>query len=264
MSSVTNRLLYDPTDANSIAASSSIGAYVLAGTDGDAIGSETLNALEWLRVAGPIIDSSGTEVNLTGTSLDVNVTNALAIDLDGVYNVSSNANPDNVGMIAHVRNATPGDAQQTFRSTGGAASSDDIVAANVYGLDVNSFLMGFDGTTWDRLTAQNTAGALDVHVTNSIDVDDDLANTAIENTTTAVSTTAVNCVASALANRKWLGIANEGNKKGYFGKTGVTAANGFPLHMGMQQVWRIGPSVTPQFIGGTGASSEDYRVIELS
>ena len=46
--SVSARLDFDPTNANSLAASHSVGAYVRAGTDGDLIGSETLNSLEWL------------------------------------------------------------------------------------------------------------------------------------------------------------------------------------------------------------------------
>lgn len=171
---VTNRLLYNPTDADTRAASSTIGSHFLTGLDGTPIGHETLNSLDWFRVTGPIIDSAGNEVAVTSNALDVNI------------------------------------------------------------------------------------------ASGTIDVDDGLADTAIENTTTAVSTAAVNIVTSALALRKYVALANEGNKDLYFGKTGVTTANGFPLYPGMQQVWRIGPSVTAQMIGGTGASSEDLRVMELS
>ncbi len=110
----------------------------------------------------------------------------------------------------------------------------------------------------------NADGALYVDVSAASLTVTDIADTAIENATTAVSTSAVNVVSSALANRKWLFLANEGNKSLYFGKTGVTTSNGFPLHRGMQLECRVGPSVTPQVIGGTGASSEDLRVMELS
>ena len=174
--SVTNRLVYNPTDAATRAASSTLGAHVLAGSDGTPIDKESKNSLEWLCVSSALSDGSGTPITSTGGALDINIASA----------------------------------------------------------DV------------------------------SIDVDDDLANVAIENTTTAVSATAVNVVTAALAARKFLGVANEGNKSLYFGKTGVTAVNGFPLHPGMQQVWRIGDSVTPQIIGGSGAAAEDLRVIELS
>jgi len=171
---VSTRLAFDPTDADSIAASHSVGAFVRAGTDGDLIGSETLNSLEWLRTTGPIIDSAGNEVSVTGNALDVNIVTA------------------------------PGDGS------------------------------------------------------------DDLANTAIENTATAVSLVAVDVVGTALTGRKWLYIANEGNKSLYFGKTGVTTANGWPMHRGERLEARVGASITPQLIGGTGASSEDARVMEFS
>lgn len=171
---VSTRLDFDPTDADSIAASHNVGAFVRAGTDGDLIGSETLNSLEWLRVTGPIIDSSGNEVTVTGGALNVNIASA------------------------------PGDGS------------------------------------------------------------DDLANVAIENTARSLSTTAIDVVTSALSARKWLYVANEGNKSMYFGKTGVTTANGWPMHRGERLEARIGAAVTPQIIGGAGSSGEDIRVMELS
>ena len=191
---VTNRLVYDATDANSIAASSTIGGYVLAGDDGTPIG---------------------------------HVSDALKVDIGSVSDLD-------IRTLDHTLDAN-GD----------------------------SVRLG-DGTDFITSTLEGSKQALDVYVANAIDVDDGIANTAIENTATAVSTTAVNCVASALASRKYMFVANEGNKKGYFGKTGVTTANGFPLHANMIHSFRVGPAVAPQFIGGTGASSEDYRVMELS
>jgi hypothetical protein len=95
-------------------------------------------------------------------ALDVNVLNELPVDLAGIYVVSTNETPDNVGLIAHTRAATPDETNQIFRSTGGAASADEVVAANVHGLDVNAFNMAFNGSTWDRLTA--TSGALDINI----------------------------------------------------------------------------------------------------
>ena len=172
---VTNRLIYDPTDADSRAASSTVGGMVLAGDDGTPIGHHTLNAFQWLNTTAALYSGDG---------------------------------------------VTP-------------------------------------------LTETN--GALNINISSGqIDVDDGLAHIAIESTATAVSLVALDLVATALADRKYIGVANEGNKSLYFGKTGVTAVNGFPLHPGMQQVWRIGDSVTPQIIGGSGAAAEDLRVIELS
>jgi len=281
MACVTNRLLYDPTDANSIAASSTIGAYVLAGDDGSPIGS-TSNALD-VNVAG----FSATDLDIRTLQHDFDA-NGDSVRLgDGTnFLTSTNVSAD-YGLDVYLINtsiavtATDLDIRDLSASQDNVAISDgtDTLAVNADG-SINSVVTATQldiddlNATDDAVQAWcfdgsgnaigSTTGSLDVNVTNSIDLDDDLADTAIENTATAVSTSAVNVVSSALANRKWLAVANEGNKLGYFGKTGVTTSNGFPLHQGMQQVWRIGPSVAPQFIGGTGASSEDYRVMELS
>lgn len=93
-------------------------------------------------------------------ALDVNIANTIMVDLNGVYNVGTNPTPDTVGAIVHTRAAAPDETNQTFRVTGGAASSSAVVAANVQGLDTNAFAMGYNGTTWDRLLA--TAGQLQV------------------------------------------------------------------------------------------------------
>lgn len=263
----TGRLVFNPTDADEIAASSSVGAFVRS-SDGTLIDHKTIATEEWLNVASALHAGDGTAITETGGALDVNIASgALNADLDGVY-TGSNTDPDNVGLIGHDRAASPADTDQTIRFTGGLLA-DNLANTAIHAQDSASFLMGYDGTSqWDRL--HQTDGDLHVRIENpgSINVnvtnDPALADTAIENTNTAVSLLAVNVVTSALANRKYLGVANEGKKSVYFGKTGVTAVNGFPLHPGERQFWRMGPSVTPQFIGGTGASGEDCRAIELS
>lgn len=51
-------------------------------------------------------------------ALDVNIANdSLNIGADGVYNGSTNPNPDNIGLIASQRNATPSQLTQTQRLT---------------------------------------------------------------------------------------------------------------------------------------------------
>ena len=275
---VTNRLVFNPTDADTIASSSSVGAYVRAGTDGDLIGSETLNSLEWLRTAGPIIDSSGNEVGVTSNALDVNIASG-AIMIGSDYDedtphTSGDTGNFGVGIRVDDIAAVPATAlagteldYQGFilGPQGGlkvAADQLDIDDLNATDDAVQSWLHDGAGTA---LTSTLISGdqALDVNVVGG-DIDDDLADTAILGTQTLVSTVAINVVGSALADRKHLALANESNKTMYFGQAGVTATNGFPLHPGQQQVWRIGPSVAPQIIGRSGSSSEDIRVLELS
>jgi hypothetical protein len=215
-----DKLTYDSTDANSIAASDTVGVYVL---------------------------------------------NSFPIDMDGVYDGSTNLDPDNSGLIVHVRAATPADADQTKRTTGAAASSDAVVAANVHGLDTNAFTMAYNGTTWDRVTS--TSGSINVNVTGSSGTatvtDSALANTAIKSTATGATTTAAVVVASALANRKYLTLQNLGASAVFFGDTSVTAATGLRLSNGaMLEGLRIGPAIAPKVL--TAAGTADCRIMELS
>lgn len=117
----------------------------------------------------------------------------------------------------------------------------------------------------DATPISHTGGALDINIAGGfVDVDDGLANTDIENESTLVGTTAVNVVATPLADRKYLAVCNNDNKTLYFGKTGVTTANGFPLYAGSAQIWRIGAAVTAQLIGSAGSNNQDCRVMQLS
>lgn len=338
---VTNRLKYDPTDANSIAASSTVGSHTLAG-DGTPI-TETGGALDVNIASGSFsvgaekAEDAAHSSGDTGNYVLAVRQDTLATDTsaDGDYSSFKVNAKGEIYMIDTDGNAllTTIDADTGNIATDTAAMVVDLAAIETELLDQGTTLDSIltdtnamvvdlaaietelldQGTSLDTIAgdttsmdgiltalskaedaahssgdqgimglavANHTEGALHsadgdyaalqvdssgrLRTTTAVDIDDDLADVAIENTATSVSTTAVNVVSSALANRKHMFIANEGNKSLYFGKTGVTAANGFPMHPGQQLECRIGPSVTPQIIGGTGASSEDCRVMELS
>jgi len=279
---ITAQLKFDPTDTESLNASHSVGAYIRAGTDGDLIGSETLNLVEWLRVAGPIIDSAGNEVGVTSNALDVNI--AAATGLAIFAEDSAHTTGDDGQHILVVRQdilAASTDANGDYASLKSNSLGElyvkdsDVLAQLTTGvvvtatdLDIRDLTAASDSVeSWTHDGAGNaitsTGTALDVNIASG-DIDDSLANTSIVNTATAVSTTAINVVGSALANRKWLYLANLGNRMMYFGQSGVTTANGFPMASGEKMEFRIGASVTPQIIGASGSSSEDIRVMELS
>jgi hypothetical protein len=108
---------------------------------------------QWVRVQG---DSGSLNVNITNTDVDVNI--------DGVYDAGTNADPDNVGLIAHERNATPGDAQQTKRLT--AITNDTVTALDVSLHDETG--AAYSQTNPLPVTlADPAAGSSDVHDPNT-------------------------------------------------------------------------------------------------
>ena len=65
----------------------------------------------------------------TGGIPEVHVTNIPDFDIDGVYHGVNNLDPDNIGLIAHVRNATPDDTHQTNRVT--SIQNSTVIALDV-------------------------------------------------------------------------------------------------------------------------------------
>lgn len=144
-------------------------------SDGDSVAA-------FLRTGGGALTST----NVGGKEgLDVNILNGITIDADGVYHAVNNANPDNIGVIGHVRAASPGDAQQTLRLTGGSPGADDLDPANIHALDVSSFLHGWDGSAWDRVGI--TDGALNVTALGNVGDDDADAGNPVKVGSRAVS-----------------------------------------------------------------------------
>lgn len=254
-----DKLTYDPTDANSLAAS-------------DTIGSHTL-------------DGAGTAITSTLVSgkqgLDVNVISEINVDLNGIYDGTTNPTPDNVGIVAYTRASSPGLTGQVQLPTSAAASSDGVVAANAHGLDVNGFGMVYNGTTWDRMTG--TSGAVDINIksqslgtvavsgtvtanagSGTFTVSDAaLANTAVKSTATSVTNTAAVILASQLSNRKYLSFQNLGSAAVFVGDSSVTASTGIRLSNGaMLESLRLGPAISLKAVtaGGTG----DLRILEAS
>ena len=211
----------------------SVPASVLAGTEGDYQGFIS-DASGALYVAGTDFDIRDLSASQDNVAIS-DGTDTLEINADGSINITDNGGSITVDAIdLDIRDLT--------------AASDSVESWT------------HDGT---GTAIGSTAGALDVNIASG-DLDDDLADTAIENTATAVSLVAVSVVSSALADRKHLFLANEGNKGLYYGKSGVTTSNGFPLYPREKMSARIGPSVVVQIIGEAGSSAEDLRVMELS
>jgi hypothetical protein len=139
-----DHLIFDVTDATSIHDSDSVGAYVRA-SDGTLITHHT---------------DGGSQ------ALDVHVTNPtnVNVDINGIYDGSTNLLPANVGLIGSSR-AAPGLANQTLQFTGAAPSADGVLS-NIIAQDVNSFGMLWNGSSWDRAPGDATIGAK-VSLTNT-------------------------------------------------------------------------------------------------
>lgn len=262
-----DHLIFDTTDAQTILDTDSVGAFVRS-DDGTLITHHTLTSGEHLDVYAAMADGDGSPITSTGGALDVNIkTSEISIDvsLDGDYDVSTNPTPDSVGMIAHDRGASPDMTSQNQRPTAASPSSDNVVAANVHALDVNSFGMAWDGSAWDRL--MSTSGSLNVHLdAQTVTVSDAaLANVAIANAanTLDAADTAEAAVASSLANRKYLWLYNMANNTVFIGSASVSESNGFPVSPGSYLELRAGAAVSPFFVGRAGKTPE-IRTMELS
>lgn len=121
-----------------------------------------------LDVYSATADGEGNPITSTGSALDVNIKSSdidIQVDIDGIYNVTTNPTPDNVGIIGSSRNA-PGLANQTLQFTGAGVGSDDVAPTNIVAQDVNSFGMLWDGSAWDRAPGNSTDGAL-VEISNT-------------------------------------------------------------------------------------------------
>lgn len=145
--SVTQRLVFDVTDSDSILSSSNVGSWTRAGTDGALIDSKAIGGTEWLQVAAALYAGT-TALTQTGGALNVSIASgSLAVDLNGVYDVGTNPTPDNVGIIAHTRPSGSDDTTQTLRLTGGAAVGGPLTGDDMSALDVLSVIYGYNQDT---------------------------------------------------------------------------------------------------------------------
>jgi hypothetical protein len=224
------RLGFDITDANTILESDNVGAWLRAGSDGDRISSTNVSGKE---------------------GLDVNIINPLTVNIDGVYDGVTNTDPDNVGAIFHVRAASPADADQTKRTTGAAGSSDGIVAANFHGQDVNSALLGFNGTTYDRIRTFKSTGRVRVVE----------AYSSFKVSAQVVGVTAVQLVSTALVGRAKITIQNLANRDMWIGiDNAVVAASGYLIPAKGENTFDWDDTVAIWAIGAVAAM--DVRVLE--
>lgn len=138
----------------------------------------------------------------------------------------------------------------------------------IMGLAVrNDTLAALAGTDGDYAPLQVDAdGALYVNIASGTITTSDvaLANVAIASAANALTAanTAEDVVASPLANRKYLWIYNNGNRKAYIGASGVSESNGFPVSPGSYMELRAGAAVDIEWVSSN--TSQEIRTLELS
>jgi len=238
-----DQLIFDTTDADTIAASDSVGAY-LRSSDGTLLTHTTDGGAERLDV---------NQVKLAHATDNVAIAqggNTMIVNADG----SINANVD-VSVVS------------------GSDKAEDSAHASG---DIGTYILGVRQDTIANSTSNDgdygslkldAVGALYVNVNSgNLTVSDAaLANTAViakTNTLDAADTDEL-AVATALANRKYLMLYNFSNRKVYIGGAGVTAAAGFPLSPGSTMELRAGAASAVSFIGESGQTPE-IRTLELS
>lgn len=257
-----HKLVFDTTDATSIADSANVGAYLRA-SDGTLLTHTDVGGKKALDVR--LAEGVNVEVDLSHTDDSVRLG-------DGTSFFTSTTVGADIGLDVNLINAsiavTQGTSPWVIGDGGGSITVDatdfdirDLAAATD---SVSSWTKDGSGTAITS-TLNGAKQSLDVHIANTIAVNDAaLANTAIATAQNAIGTggTAEDLVASPLANRKYLFATNMGNKNAYIGASGVTASNGFPMYPGSILEMRAGAAIDIEWV--TADTGDVMATLELS
>lgn len=217
-----------------------------------------------------VVSANGGSFVVTATDLDIrdltHVSDSIALG-DGTDLYTSTTVGADIGLDVNLINAnievTQGTSPWVIGDGGGSITVDavdlDIRDLSSASDSVAAFLNDGAGNS-----ISSTSGSLDVNVTNSIDIDDGLANTAIASAANPLGSanTAEDLVASPLASRKYLFAYNNGNKVAYIGASGVSAATGFPIFPGGILEMRAGAAVDIEWVSSD--TNQEMRTLELS
>jgi len=263
-----DKLTYDATDANSLAASDTIGSFLLDST-GTALTSTLLSGKQALDVnvanaiAVDVDADSGDSVKIGDGS-----SHYLAINNDGSINITDNGGSLTVdGTVAATQSGS-----WTVGITGTVAvtqsTSPWVVSATA--LDIRHLSHSTDSVaSWLSDGSGNaigsTSGALNVNISSGSVTTSDaaLANTPVKSTATSVTNSAAVILASQLSARKYLTMQNLGSAAVFVGDSSVTASTGLRLSNGaMLEGLRLGPAISLKAI--TSAGTGDLRIFEAA
>jgi hypothetical protein len=271
------KLNFDPSSADTLDASDSVGAHVRAGDDGTLIG-HVSDALK--------VNFSNTSIAVTATDLDIRdlayatdsvtahqgtspwVVSATDLDIRDLAFATdkvdvSGSSVSISGSVAVTQSTSP----WVIGDGGGSITVDAV------NLDIRDLTAASDSVqAWAHdgagtaLTSTLDGGkqALDVHIAGSdisIDVDD-RANTALLNTQKNVTNTSAALLASQQSNRRFLYVQNLGNVNSYVGASGVSTATGIRMSPGTIAEFKFGPALSLHAVAQSG--TQDFRIMEAS
>lgn len=279
-----HKLVFDATDAASIAASANVGAF-LRSADGTLITHTTVGGKEALdvRVAEGINvevdldaaddsvaswtnDGAGNAIGSTGGALHISdAGGSLTVDATDLDIRDLSFATDSVDVSGSTVTANQGTSPWVVGDGGGSLTVDatdldirDLTAASD---SVASWLNDGSGNP-----ITSTTGFLDVNIAaGSVTVNDAaLANTALLSVAETVGVAAAQIVdgGDELASRKYLYIYNNSNKMTFVGPSGVSTTSGFPIPPGSILDARIGAAVDVYMIGE--AAALNVRTLQLS
>lgn len=265
-----HRLVFDTTSTATQNDSANVGAY-LRSSDGTLLTHTTVGADEGLDTfilnASLTVDAVDLDIRDLSSATD-NVAigdglNQLTINGDGSLNAIVAATDLDIRDLTHVSDSVSlGDGTDLFTSTTvGADVGLDTFIINA-ALNVNLQ----DGAGTDLTSTLNGGKqSLDVNITGAdieIDVEDDLANTALTTAAETINTTSSALITSPLAARRFVWLYNNHNRTVYIGPSGVSAATGFPIFSGGLLEMRLGAAVAihAETESGTG----EMRVMQAS
>ena len=278
-----DQLIFDVTDANTIADSDSVGAYVRS-SDGTLITHSTVGGKEALDVS--IADGINVEVDLSHVDDSVRLG-------DGSSFFTSTSENSDIALDVHISNssiavtATDLDIRDLVFATDKVdvsgstilgitndVSIDDggnSITVDAVDLDIRDLTAASDSVQSNMFDGAGTAltstlvgadQALDVNIVST--VDPGTANTAIlaAADTLAVAGTAEKVVASNLAARKYLYVRNNDNRVMYVGGSAVDSASGFPVSPGSVIELKAGAAVDVYY--DSAKTGHAIRTLELS
>jgi hypothetical protein len=251
-----DQLVFDTTDVDTIADSDHVGSHTLSGS-GKLIDSTTAASKEWLNVASMLYDSTGAAIT-DSNPLAVSVKDGVNVEVD-LSHVDDSVRLGN-GTDFFTSTSENGDIALDVHISNSDLDIRDLVADTD---SVGSFTKDGAGTSITSSVVGANTG-LDVNIINSLSVNDAaLAETSLVSAaeTLDVASTAQDIIASPLADRKYLFVYNNDNRKMFIGGAGVTEANGFPISPSSYMELRAGSAVAIEFI--SSKLDHEIRTLEL-